>query len=507
MLDRAPERFAPREQLPLPSKPPYTAHLGNLPFDATQGDVEEYFQDCEPTNVRIVEDKIEHKPKGFGYVEFRTLDGLKKALTLDGTQFRGRNIRISVAEPRKYTISRTWTSALTKNIAKDRPEARELNDWTRKGPLPDLPQQRRVSDRGGFKGYEAAPEMERGGSRRGASSFEGDGKVRDFNNWERKGPLTPLPPPAGVPPVREGGRVRDGSQRERKLSPSWGEGRDGSRPPRGEFRERPQVDRQPTPAELDNQWRARMRPDPPVKSSNTPTPEPSAPSSPAQPPPPAVRPKLNLQKRTVSEAEPTAAAASTSIDSKSSPFGAARPIDTAAREREVDEKRQLQIRLKKEAEERAREEKKAKEAAAKAAVAAEQSSSPVHENGKSHEEPKENGTSVPVPGRNYQILSRVDDEGNEIENEKDVADEPSNDEIIEDKPVKSREFIREPPKGPKAQQHGGTWRRKPSASNTPASPSGSTAVGIEEEGWSTVPTRGKGGRGRGGSAGARVIAS
>jgi len=506
ILDRAPDRFTTREQLPLPSKPPYTAHLGNLPFDATQGDVEEYFQGCEPTNVRIVEDKIEHKPKGFGYVEFRTLDGLKKALTLDGTQFRGRNIRISVAEPRKYRKYTASALILTKNEAKDRPEARELNDWTRKGPLPDLPQQRRVSDRSGFKGYEAAPEMERGGSRRGAPSFEGDGKVRDFNNWERKGPLTSLPPPAGAQPVREGGRVRDGPPRERKLSPSWGEGRDDSHPPRGEFRERPQqVEKQPTPAELDNQWRARMRPDPPVKSSNTPTPEPSAPSSPAQPPPAAVRPKLNLQKRTVSEAEPTAAAAATSTDSKSSPFGAARPIDTAAREREVEEKRQLQIRLKKEAEEKAREEKKAKEAAAKAAAAIEQASSPVQENGKTHEEPKENGTGAPVPGRNYQILSRVDDEGNEIENEREATDEPTNGEVIEDKPVKSREFIREPPKGPKAQQHGGSWRRKPSTSNTPTSPSGPTTV--EEEGWSTVPTRGKGGRGRGGNAGARAIAS
>lgn len=65
------------------------------------GDVEDYFTGCEVTNVRIVEDKIEHKPKGFGYVEFGSLDGLKKALTMNGTQFQGRNIRVSVAEPRK----------------------------------------------------------------------------------------------------------------------------------------------------------------------------------------------------------------------------------------------------------------------------------------------------------------------------------------------------------------------------------------------------------------------
>lgn len=527
ITDRGADRFTPREQLPLPNKPPYTAHLGNLPFDATNFDVEEFFQGCEVTSIRIVEDKIERKPKGFGYVEFKSVDGLKKALTLDGTQFRGRNIRISVAEPRKTFLSslsadkdKIMKTTLTWRTAKnDRQEARELNDWTRKGPLPDLPQQRRASDRGGFnKGYEAAPEMERGGSRRGAPAFEGDGKVRDFNNWERKGPLSPLPAPAGVPPVRDGGRVRDGPPKERKLSPSWGpgEGRDGSRPPRGEFRDRPHYDRQPTPAELDNQWRSRMRPDPPVKSSNTPTPEPSSPSSPAQPPPPAVRPKLNLQKRTVSEAEPAAPAVP--ADAKSSPFGAARPIDTAAREREIEEKMQLQLRLKKEAEEKAREEKRTKEAATKAAVE-EQATTPIQENGKETEgEPKENGNAAPAPARSYHILSRVDDEGNEVASEQGNAEEPepANGEKVQDKDVKPREFIREPPKGPKAQQHHQQphrdWRRKSSAPNTPVSPSG-TAATLEDDGWSTVPAKNSRGRGRGrggghhDNAGARAIAS
>lgn len=40
------------------------------------------------------------KPKGFGYAEFASRDGLKQALTLNGTPFQGRNIRISVADPR-----------------------------------------------------------------------------------------------------------------------------------------------------------------------------------------------------------------------------------------------------------------------------------------------------------------------------------------------------------------------------------------------------------------------
>lgn len=67
----------------------------------TQPDVESFLDGCEVTSVRIVEDKLDRKPKGFGYVEFATLDGLKKALTLTDSSFMGRNIRISVAEPRE----------------------------------------------------------------------------------------------------------------------------------------------------------------------------------------------------------------------------------------------------------------------------------------------------------------------------------------------------------------------------------------------------------------------
>lgn len=90
-----------REQLPLPNKPPYTAHLGNLSFDVTEGDIQDLLSGCEVTSVRIVEDKMDKRPKGFGYVEFATVDGLKKALEKSETQFQGRNIRISVADPRK----------------------------------------------------------------------------------------------------------------------------------------------------------------------------------------------------------------------------------------------------------------------------------------------------------------------------------------------------------------------------------------------------------------------
>jgi RNA recognition motif-containing protein len=79
--------------------------VGNLSFDATSSDVTDLFADCEVTNVRIVEDKLTRVPKGFGYVEFASVEGLKKALTFSGTSLQGRGIRVSIAEPRTYSFT------------------------------------------------------------------------------------------------------------------------------------------------------------------------------------------------------------------------------------------------------------------------------------------------------------------------------------------------------------------------------------------------------------------
>ena len=73
-----------------------------MAFDTTQGEVSDFFKDCNVSNVRIVEDKMDRKPKGFGYVEFSTLEGLKKALSYSGSNLGGRGVRISVADPRMF---------------------------------------------------------------------------------------------------------------------------------------------------------------------------------------------------------------------------------------------------------------------------------------------------------------------------------------------------------------------------------------------------------------------
>lgn len=56
-------------------------------------------------SIKIIKDK-EDRPKGFGYIEFATLDGLKDALARSGQNFANRTLRVSVAEPREHILDK-----------------------------------------------------------------------------------------------------------------------------------------------------------------------------------------------------------------------------------------------------------------------------------------------------------------------------------------------------------------------------------------------------------------
>jgi translation initiation factor 4B len=241
-----------------------------------------------------------------------------------------------------------------------------------------------------------------------------------------------------------------------------------------------------------------MRPDPPAKSP-TPLREASNPPSPAishASLAPTTRPKLNLQKRTVSEAETSSPASATSGDAKASPFGAARPIDTHAKEQEIEEKRQLALRQKKEAEEKAREEKRLAKEAAKAEKAGQEK-----ENG---------GESGPAAGKQFEILTKAtsgEDGATTTEAEtttKDADAGGQNGNIIDDKAVKPKEVARDAPPS----KAGGAWRGKADSKEPTgdSAPAGSTTAALDEDGWSTV-SKPKNNRRGGGNQGARAMAS
>lgn len=57
-------------------------------------------------SIKIIKDR-DDRPKGFGYIEFATLDGLKDALAKSGQNFASRTVRVSVAEPRKSYVGQS----------------------------------------------------------------------------------------------------------------------------------------------------------------------------------------------------------------------------------------------------------------------------------------------------------------------------------------------------------------------------------------------------------------
>ncbi|KAG6034018.1 hypothetical protein E4U40_004452 [Claviceps sp. LM458 group G5] len=523
--------YSVRESEPqrFPDKPPYTAHLGNLSYDATTETVTEFFEGCDIVSVRIIEDRELMRPKGFGYVEFTNAEGLTKALTLDGESFQGRMIKIKIADPPRGGDGRGEST-------------RDLSDWSRKGPLPDLPGR----NGGGRPGSDFGGDRERRSPRDPAAEPRAPREM----NWERRGPLAPLSPQESGPGSRDGSRPRPGpdglgergdSHRGSRQGPAaWGEGRQeaGARP----LRRPDQPERVPTAAEKDFQWRTNMKPDAVVPQQETESP--ASASTPAAAPAPVSRPRLNLQKRTVSEA-PDASANTPTGDAKASPFGAARPINTAAREQAIEEKRQQALREKKEAEEKAKEERRlAKLAAAekeesekaekaeKAKVEAEEVKKA--EEAKKVEEAKKSEESAAVPQqKNGQVEATTPAASQQKDGAKTSETQvPETRELPKEAPKsKATESInwrsasndqRGPPRGGHSDQRGprGAYNgprggrggaprggrfegRGARANGTPlrehiSPPQGtgqSEAKSVDEDGWTTVPNK-KGRQGR-----------
>lgn len=78
-----------------------TIYVGNLPFEASEDDVQQLFsQYGEVSSVSLVSDRETGSPRGFGFVEMPPEQASKAVDALDGVDFGGRNLRVNEARDR-----------------------------------------------------------------------------------------------------------------------------------------------------------------------------------------------------------------------------------------------------------------------------------------------------------------------------------------------------------------------------------------------------------------------
>ncbi|XP_054723920.1 eukaryotic translation initiation factor 4B-like, partial [Uloborus diversus] len=82
----------------VPEGPPYTAFLGNLPYDVTEDDISFFFRQLQVKNVRLPRENGEKgRIRGFGYAEFNNRQDLIQALALNNESLKNRAIKVSLA--------------------------------------------------------------------------------------------------------------------------------------------------------------------------------------------------------------------------------------------------------------------------------------------------------------------------------------------------------------------------------------------------------------------------
>ncbi|XP_028431356.1 eukaryotic translation initiation factor 4Ba isoform X5 [Perca flavescens] len=314
----------------LPRSPPYTAFLGNLPYDVTEDSIKDFFRGLAISAVRLPrEPSNPERLKGFGYAEFDDVDSLLRALSLNEENLGNRRIRVDIADQSndKERDNGSMGGRDRGGRMSDMGPDKTDSDWRARpsSDADDGPPKReeafleRPRDR-----YE--PDRFRDGPRRDNDRYDGgrdrfrdrydDRDRRDFD--------------------RGGFDSRGGGGSRRAFGSGFRRDYDDSRGSSDRYGERDRYG--------DREDRYERRTDERREEKGE--------TGPQQ------RPKLNLKPRSVPKEEEgsgggggggggggtSPAAAPSSGSRASSIFGAAKPVDTAAKEREVEE------RLKKEEE-------------------------------------------------------------------------------------------------------------------------------------------------------------
>lgn len=76
-------------------------YVGNLPYNISDDQLNDMFLKFgTPDSARVITDRDTGQSKGFGFVEFRNDEQARAALSLDGTDFGGRSLKVNEARPK-----------------------------------------------------------------------------------------------------------------------------------------------------------------------------------------------------------------------------------------------------------------------------------------------------------------------------------------------------------------------------------------------------------------------
>ena len=83
-------------------------YVGNLPYNISEDELKDVFNEFgEIESVNIITDRFSGQSKGFGFVEMPNNSEADQAIkALNGTDMKGREIKVNQAKPRSERTSR-----------------------------------------------------------------------------------------------------------------------------------------------------------------------------------------------------------------------------------------------------------------------------------------------------------------------------------------------------------------------------------------------------------------
>jgi len=299
----------------IPKRPPFKAYLSNISFEADEDKIKNFFRDFKVMGVHLTVDQG-GRSKGSGAIEFEDRDSLIAALGKNEAVFNNRPLRVSLMEPRTFGDRQGGGGGYMQRDDNEPLKSDESNWRREREPEPESS----YGNRGGY-GEQRPDRYQSGGDRDGDRRGGYGGRQQGGYGDRQQGGYGQSR--GGYNDRRGGYGDNRGEGRGEGRGEERGEGRggygrrqeEGERRPYGGYNRGEQRER----TEGDNPWTRSTEP-----ARETPS-ESKAPEL-------NERPKLQLQPRTLPVAEVGSSVPSSSI------FGSAKPVNTAAREREIEEK-------------------------------------------------------------------------------------------------------------------------------------------------------------------------